>query len=128
MTTEGNHRLERGFKIQSDRHCTSCIASLTTCILDLDRENKGVGTVNSKVRKDSLELCAKVSLMWKSNKGLRWHGGVGTKIMVLMLSEIQVRICMNTILRNEVDAKMSTSISLDGGGIHGRNGRQRWAH
>jgi hypothetical protein len=32
--------------------------------------------------------------------------------MVLMLSEVQVRIRMNTILRNEVGAKMSTSISL----------------
>jgi hypothetical protein len=65
MMIEGNHRLERGLKIQSDGHCRSCVASLTTRVLELDR------IVDGKVRKDSLELCAEVSLMWKLNKGLR---------------------------------------------------------
>jgi len=48
--------------------------------------------------------------------------------MVLMLSEVKVRICMNMILGNKVGVKMSTSISLDRGGFKGRNERQRWAH
>jgi hypothetical protein len=65
MMIEGNHRLERGLKKQSDGHCRSCVASLTTWVLELDR------IVDVKVRKDSLELCAEVSLMWKLNKGLR---------------------------------------------------------